>query len=225
MRDDHVASIEHFLGMLEPLLTLSGVVHVGAHEGQEVASYLAAGCERVVLVEANPVHCATLRERFAHEPRVTVLEYAVTDATGTVELRLHASRSGDTQSSSLLALKTFADVGTLRAMGTVAVPAITLDDLFERHGLDPVVHELLVVDVQGAEGLVLRGGARALEDLRAVLTEVELEELYAGAPPEEEIAALLAGAGFELVDSVYYELSDVEGRRRVAWGDGLFVRA
>jgi FkbM family methyltransferase len=221
--DDHVASIEHFLAALP--FAPSGVVHVGAHEGQEVASYLRAGCARIVLVEANPEHCATLRDRFAGTPEVTVLEYAVSDASGPVELRLHASRSGDTQASSLLALKRFADVGTLRAVGTVTVDAITLDELFARHGLDPAEHELLVIDVQGAEAHVLRGAAGTLPLLRAVLCEVELVELYDGAALEDEIVATLAAAGFARVDRLYYELTDVRGQRGVAWGDGLFVRA
>jgi FkbM family methyltransferase len=221
--DDHVASIEHFLAALP--FAPSGVVHVGAHEGQEVASYLRAGCARIVLVEANPEHCATLRERFAGTPEVTVLEYAVSDVSGPAELRLHASRSGDTQASSLLALKRFADAGTLRAVGSVPVTAITLDELFPRHGLDPAQHELLVVDVQGAEAHVLRGAAATLPLLRAVLCEVELVELYDGAPPEEEIVATLAAAGFARTDRLYYEFADVRGQRGVAWGDGLFVRA
>jgi FkbM family methyltransferase len=221
--DDHVASIEHFLAALP--FAPSGVIHVGAHEGQEVASYLRAGCARVVLVEANPEHCATLRRRFADVPQVTVLEYAVSDACGPAELRLHASRSGDTQSSSLLALKRFADVGTLRAAGTVAVTAITLDELCARHAIDPAAHELLVLDVQGAEGHVLRGAAQVLPRLRAVLCEVELVELYDGAPLEAEIVERLAAAGFARIDALYYELADARGRRGVAWGDGLFVRA
>jgi FkbM family methyltransferase len=220
--DDHVASIEHFLGALP--FGPSGVVHVGAHEGQEVPSYLAAGCRRIVLVEANPEHCATLRRRFADIPQLTVLEYAVSDTGWPAQLRLHASRSGDTQSSSLLALKRFADAGTLRAVGTVPVIAITLDELFARHGLDPAGHELLVLDVQGAEARVLLGAAATLPRLRAVVCEVELIELYDGAALEEEIVATLAAAGFARADRLYYELTDVRGRRKVAWGDGLFVR-
>ena len=218
-----MASIEHFLTVLDP--APAGVVHVGAHHGQEVASYFAAGCEHVALVEANPDHCALLRERFGADPRVQVLEYAVSDTPGTATLRLHASRSGDTQSSSLLALDRFKETGTIRALGTVDVPAITLDALYECHELDPAVFELLVLDVQGAEALALRGAAGVLAQVRAVLCEVQLIELDAGAPLVDEIDALFAAAGFMRADSLYYALTDTEGRRRVAWGDGLFVRA
>lgn len=221
--DDQVATIEHFLGVLgtPPV----GVVHVGGYEGEEVDSYLATGCERVVLVEANPEHAAALRARFAAEPRVTVLEYAVTDAVGTADLHVNASRSGATGASSVLALKRFRDVGTLRETATVSVETISLDVLYDRHGLDPVEHDLLVLDIQGAEGMALRGAAAILPRLRAVLCEVALVELYEDAPLEDEIVRTLKVCGFERLDTLYYELVDVQNARNVAWGDALFVRA
>jgi len=48
-----------------------GVIHVGAHQGQEVDQYLAHGCEWIVLIEPNPDACRILRERF--KSRVSVV--------------------------------------------------------------------------------------------------------------------------------------------------------
>jgi FkbM family methyltransferase len=222
--DDHVASIEHFLAVLADHGAPAGVVHVGAHEGQEVDAYLRAGCERVALVEANPEHCATLRERFAARAEVTILEYAVTDVTGRARLHLHASRSGDTQAASLLGLKRHREVGVLRTPGTIDVPAITLDDLFARHALDPERYDLLTLDVQGVELRVLHGGGRVLGSLRAVVCEVALMELYDGTPAEETVVDALAAHGLGRIDALYYEMTDVAGRSFPAWGDGLFLR-
>ena len=222
--DDHVASIEYLLAALARYRPPRGAVHVGAHHGEEVGAYLAAGCREVVLVEANPEHCAVLEERFAGDPRVRVLNYAVSDSAGTAELNVYASRSGDTQSASLLPLGHFREVGTLRPAGVVEVAAIGLDDLFDRHGLDPGVHDLLTLDVQGAELLALRGGAAVLPRLRAVIAELALVELYEGAPLEAAVDEALASHGYRRLDSLYYELTDVRGRTYPAWGDGLFVR-
>ena len=223
--DDHAASMEHLLGALMDHRPPCGVVHLGAHHGQEVDAYRAAGCERIVLVEANPEHCAVLEERFGGDPDVEVLNYAVAEASGTATLHLYASRSGDTQSASLLPLGHFREVGTIKPTGVVEVPAIRLDDLYDRHGLDPAVHDLLTLDVQGAEVLALRGGAHVLPRLRAVICEVALVELYEGAPLENVVDDLLAGHGYRRLESLYYELTDVEGRRYPAWGDGLFARS
>ena len=223
--DDHVASIEHFLALLCEHRPPAAVVHLGAHHGQEVAAYRDAGCEEVVVVEANPEHCAVLQERFANDGRVRVLNYAVAEHSGTARLNVYASRSGDTQSASLLPLGHFREVGTVKPAGAVEVPAITLDELYERHALDPRTHDLLVVDVQGAELLALRGGARVVPKLSAVLCEVALVELYEGAPLEHVVDTLLSEWGYRRLDSLYYELTDVRGQCYPAWGDALFVRS
>ena len=215
--DDHVASIEHFLGVLGA--PPSAVIHVGAHEGQEVAAYLAAGARSVVLVEANPDHVATLRDRFAGTPEVRIVGCAAGAEPGTARLRLHTSRSGDTQSASLLELAELGEVGTVRTEGGVEVAVRALDDIAAGEPCD-----LLVVDVQGAELLALRGATELLARVGAVVCEIELRPLYAGAPTEDAIVALLGAAGLERADTLYYELTTAAGERRLAWCDALFVR-
>lgn len=216
--DDHAASIEHFLGVLES--APEAVIHVGAHEGQEVAAYLAAGARSVVLVEANPAHVATLRDRFAGTPQVRVVACAAGAEPGTAELRLHTSRSGDTQAASLLELAELGEVGTVRTQGAVEVDVRTLDEIAAGERCD-----LLVVDVQGAELLALRGATELLSRVAAVVCEIELRPLYAGAPAEQAIVELLATAGLERADALSYELTTAAGERRLAWSDVLFVRS
>lgn len=52
----------------------TGVVHVGAHRGQEVPDYRAAGFDRIVLVEPEPRLAQRLRDKFAD---CTVVEKVV----------------------------------------------------------------------------------------------------------------------------------------------------
>ena len=215
--DDHVASIEHFLGVLGT--PPASVIHVGAHEGQEVAAYLAAGARSVVLVEANPEHVATLRARFSGTPGVRVVGCAAGAEPGSATLRLHTSRSGDTQSASLLELAELGEVGTVHTQGAVEVPVRTLDDIAAGAPCD-----LLVVDVQGAELLALRGATDLLMRVKAVVCEIELRPLYVGAPAEAAITELLGAAGLERADALHYELTTATGARRLAWCDALFVR-
>lgn len=220
--DDHRATIEHFLSALtEPLET---VVHVGAHAGEEVEAYRHHGARRILLVEANPVTCETLREEFAADADVEVIHAAVTDHDGTERLLLHTNARGETESASLLRMKVLGDVvSTLRTEGTVDVPAMTLDRLLEKARIDSSEVGLVVVDVQGAELSVLRGAPRTLSAVAAVLTEVALVELYEGAAGEQDVSKLLAQAGFSVISGLDYELYQGDRRFR-AWGDRLFVR-
>jgi FkbM family methyltransferase len=223
-QDDHRTTIEHFLSLLVQSGELGTVVHVGAHAGEEVDASRAHGARRIVLVEANPASCELLEKRFSDTPDVDVVHAAAAEHNGVARLMLHANARGETESASLLPMKELARlVPTLKTQETVDVPACTLNTLLERARVEPAAIGLLVLDVQGAELQVLHGAGSALESIRAVLTEVALIDLYAGAAREDEVVRAMQDAGFRPVDALYYEL--YEGDRRFpAWGDVLFLR-
>jgi FkbM family methyltransferase len=221
-RDDHRATIEHFLSVLsEPLET---VVHVGAHAGEEVDAYRRHGAQRILLVEANPASCEALAEAFGADADIDVFHAAVTDHDGTDQLLLHTNTRGETESASLLRMKRLGEiVSTLHTEGAVEVPATTLDRLLEEAGVDLSTVGLLALDVQGAELSALRGAPRTLSAVSAVLTEVALTELYEGAAGADEVETVLVNAGLSEVAGLDYELYEGDRRFR-AWGDRLFVR-
>ncbi len=82
-----------------------GVIHVGAHTGDEVPGYLAIGFRHVLLIEADPTLAAGLADRFRDTAAVTVAACAVTDRDGTVDLRVMSA----TGSNSILAIKEHAE--------------------------------------------------------------------------------------------------------------------
>lgn len=223
--EDHASIVNRFLRVLERRVEIRGVIHVGAHEGQEVDPYLAHGCGRIVLVEPNPEACRILRERFGSRPEVHVIEAAALDEAGTATLRVHTSRTGSTEPASVLDLKRFKEiVPTLETRRTVEVDADRLDMLLERSGIDCADFQLLNVDVQGAELRVLRGAERTLASVAAVLAEVQVVELYDGAASEREVDEFLKERGFERADVVYHDLYDEHGTFP-AWGEVLYVRS
>jgi hypothetical protein len=57
---------------------------------------------------------------------------------------------------------------------------------------------LLKLDLQGAERLVLSGGAEVLKRVRVIYTEVFFEQLYSGAWLFWEMNEFLSGRGFKL---------------------------
>jgi FkbM family methyltransferase len=56
-----------------------GVIHIGAHEGQELQQYLDMGTKKVVLIEANPQVFKKLQEAVEKFPEVIPLNFAVCD--------------------------------------------------------------------------------------------------------------------------------------------------
>lgn len=221
-RDDHGTTIEYFLSRLAgPLGT---VLHIGAHAGEEVAAYRLHAAQRIVLVEANPASCERLEQRFGADGDIDIVHVAVTDHVGTERLLLHANSRGETESASLFPMKRLGEiVPSMHTEATVDVPASTLDTVLEEVDVDPTSVGLVVLDVQGAELRALRGAARALAAVRAVLTEVTFIDLYEGAAEAKEVAQLLTAGGFGLVAELAYELYE-DDRRFPAWGDQLYVR-
>ncbi len=60
-------------------ITPRGVIHIGAHEGQELEQYLKLGAEKVILIEANPQIFTKLQTFVADIPNVIPLNYAICD--------------------------------------------------------------------------------------------------------------------------------------------------
>jgi len=220
--DDHDAMIELFLDAVQQHMTVSGVVHVGAHRGQEVEHYRSRGIENIVLIEANPVHCEFLEAQYRGDSGVTVVNCAVSDIDGFVDLHVNVSRTGNDESSSILELRRLSEiVPTLKTARTIQVPSRTLDTLASG-GLFANCN-FMSIDIQGAELRALRGGRLALRDMQAILIETNVIEMYDQCALQPQIDACLESSGFTCVERVYHEL--YEGDRRFpAWGESLYVR-
>jgi FkbM family methyltransferase len=220
--DDHDAMIELFLRRAQGQIAITGVIHVGAHLGQEVARYREFGIRSMTLIEANPNHCTSLHTRFVADPSIKVIHCAITDYDGTIELHLNKSRSGNDESSSILRLKELSRiVPTLRTEETITVPARRLDSLLDDGAFAGC--NFLNMDIQGAELQALRGAVKTLQAIDAVLIETNLIEMYSGCALQHDIDEMLQSHGFTCIERVYHELYEAE-RRFPAWGESLFIR-
>jgi FkbM family methyltransferase len=191
------------IAMIPPV---DGVLHVGAHQGQEIPEYVAAGISRMAFVEPDPDNFKKLTDK---APAAAALFLtALGEAEGESVFHV-ASNAG--QSSSILKpdahLKEFPKV---KFSKTHKVPVRRLDSL----PLDFRLFELLVIDVQGAELAVLRGAGQALTHFSAIITEFHEEEFY-------ENCALLAQIDLFLLPLGYKRMAEI--RRGEKWGDALYL--
>lgn len=122
------------------------VFDIGAHHGVVALMYAdRSDGGHVVAVEAGPYHVAVARENASLNPTLSVLveHAAIAASPGTVWF--------DEGQSGVVA------VGGRR--GRSPIPAVTIDELADRHGMPDVV----AIDVEGFEGRALEGAARVLE--------------------------------------------------------------
>lgn len=196
------------------LVNVTGVLHLGAHFGEEADAYDAdmpwVGEPRVVWVEGDPVHIDRLCHHVDARPGHEVVCALVDDRER--EVTFHRA-SNEGASSSVLALGTHA----------VEHPHITY--VAERTGRTETVDALaalygwrslnfVTLDLQGLELRALQGAADLLAHVDYIFTEVNRAPLYVGCPMVEEIDAYLVG-----FDRVAVEWTPW------GWGDAFYRRA
>jgi FkbM family methyltransferase len=188
-----------------------GVLHVGAHEAEELADYQAAKWTPVVWVEGLPDKGAELQERFRGTADQSAISAVAWDADGE---SLTMWRTNNGQSSSALPLGThLVEHPGVWVIEELSVQSSRLDTLLQgtAHRFD-----FINLDIQGAELRALRGLGDRIRDLRWIYCEVNKRPLYVGAHLVGQIDAYLAPFGFRRVDTYMTPHG---------WGDALYVRA
>lgn len=188
-----------------------GVIQVGAHHGQEFNDYLQAGIQKVVFIEPCGKAFQELHRRFQYNPNVRMFNCACGDEVGQSIMYTGDNTVNKGQSNSLLKpAKHLSIHPEVKFTNEEMVDVDRLDNL-DLIGED---YDLLVMDCQGYEGYVIRGGLETLKQINWVYTEVNKDEVYEG---NTMIAEL---------DKLLHEFVRVETGVWVgnAWSDSFYVR-
>jgi FkbM family methyltransferase len=168
------------------------VVEVGAGWGTETVTLarMVGSAGRVVAVEASP-HAAVLLRRTVEEnalANVTLVQAAIAHEIGTVTIN-DVGGAGDIRNT------LFSDDA-----GAHPVRALTLDTLVEEYAIDRI--DLLKVNIEGAEGLMIRGMQASAPLVRHAA--ISCHDFLADERGDEQFRTraqvhdFLAGAGFAI---------------------------
>ena len=178
------------------------LLHIGANGGQE-ASYYEAHAIQAWHVEAIPELFQTLKahcQQFKHQ---TPILACISDEPGKEVVFHVASNSG--LSSSLLGLGRHAVANpSITYVRSINLASATIDSLIES-GVLPSEIDFLVLDVQGAELLALKGaqGLLASGSLRGALIETSVHPLYEGGSTYLDVSALLQRHGLYMCEAIF----------------------
>ena len=202
-------------------LRIDGVLHLGAHTGEEAQAYAENDCGDVYWVEGNPKHMPYLNRHIRSFPGQFAYNALVADEAGK-EITFHISsndttRAGhiDHQSSSILELgthlKSSPDVYFSEDITCVST---TVDALVKEKAMGPF--NFMNMDLQGAELLALHGATKTLDVVDAIYTEVNKIQVYKDCALIGELDKFLAYFQFRRVETVW--------AGNAGWGDSLYVR-
>jgi FkbM family methyltransferase len=191
-------------------MNISGIIHIGAHQGQEVREYVENGYQDIIMFEPLTENFRVLEENLK-DMNANITAHQVALGNEEKNVVMYLSDNG-LLSSSVLKPKVH-----LQLHPSVGFP--TTEEV-EMKRLDSFVEEtknfnFINMDVQGYELEVLKGGMETLKHIDYVYCEVNRDELYEGNVFIEDLDKFLADYSMERVET------DWAG---TLWGDALYIR-
>jgi FkbM family methyltransferase len=152
----------------------------------------------ILWIEADPEAVDKLKAAVANHATSRVAIFAATNTNGTVTFH---KTSNDGHSSSVLPLKQHLDYypGIVESKA-FEVPQKRLDDFLS--DTEKQRYNAIILDVQGAELLALKGAEKTLENIDIIIAETNYNELYEGGVLIEDLDRYLATQGFTRVDTI-----------------------
>ena len=192
-------------------ITPRGVLHIGAHECEEISFYKRIGINEnnIIWIDAIPKKVEEAKARGIKN----VYQAVVADTDGKdIEFKI----TNNVQSSSIL------DFGThtkhhswVHFVDTLKLKTSTIQALYKENGWDPEKYDFWNFDIQGAELMALKGAGDILSNVKVLYLEVNAEEVYKGCGLIGEIDTYVASYGFERVCTKM---------ACSGWGDAIYIK-
>ena len=191
-------------------LQIKGVLHVGAHVGQEYPDYVRHGIKNIIFFEPVKETYRKLLEVIGNDPKVQSYNIALGNETAEREMWIETVNQG--MSSSLL------EPGT----HLITYPKITFPtkEKVQVRKLDDIKfprlnYNMNNMDVQGFELEVLKGSPKTLDTIDIIYTEINTEEVYKKCANVRMLDVFLLEFGFVRV------LTHMACK---SWGDALYLK-
>lgn len=195
-------------------LKINGIVHVGAHTGQEIPEYIDLNINKIVCFEPLEENYTHLKNYFESKG-VKVFKCALGNSETKIEMNVSSLENANysfTMSSSILNPKKH-----LCSYPDVLFKDKELVDLKKLSSFKEDIEfcNFLVLDVQGYEYEVLEGAENLISQFDYVYSEVNRDETYEGNKLVEDIDQLLMKFRLERVETWW---------AAETWGDALYIK-
>ena len=202
----------NFNDLLLLSIKVSGIIHIGAHNLEELPDYLKGNVSRIIWIEANPSKYNLIEERLRKFDNMFLGKFAAGRKNDVNTLNL----ANNGQSSSLLEFgthkKSYPDIDYVSKIKVKTKP---LDDWLDENFKNKNQFNFINIDIQGYELEALKGMPNQLKIAEYVYLEVNFEEVYRGCSQLQDIDNFLIKFDFVRV-----------GLRKTdkGWGDAIYAK-
>jgi len=190
------------------------LVHAGAHYAEERKLYEDLNFEPVYWIEALPAVAEVCQQNLSAYPNQHLLVFPLAEEPNE-EVTFYVAGEESSASSILEPRLISASHPEVSVAEKVSLRTTTLDTLYHKDDFGAFQSYGLILDLQGAEGQVLRGGRNFLSKVSFIVAEVSIRELYRDGTRFNDLTQQLDREGFSLLAS--------EVNRATGWGDALYV--
>lgn len=189
-------------------MNIKGIIHIGAHYGEEVLDYIQNGIQDIILFEPLSENFDILFERVKNlNANIDAHQVALGSKIGKTIMYVS---DNEKQSSSILKPKVHLTHHPYVNFPSHEEVEVNLLDKYNCRDCN-----LLCMDVQGYELEVLKGAIKTLNNIDYVYSEVNRDEVYEGNAYVEEIDKFLQQYGMERVETNW---------AGEIWGDALYIK-
>lgn len=191
-------------------MNISGIIHIGAHYGEEIYEYLRNGIQDIVLFEPLSNNFNILENNLKNlNANIQGHQVALGSKKGKATMFLS---DNEAQSSSILKPKVhLTHHPNVKFEGTEEVEVEVLDDYNITHC------NFINIDVQGYELEVFKGSTKTLNSIDYIYCEVNRGEMYEGNVMIDELDEFLSSYNFTRVETFWPE-------EWFQWGDALYIK-
>lgn len=171
-------------------VNVNGILHVGAHKCEEYSMYLEFTSD-ILWIEAYP---DLVKENLLKYPELNILNAAVSDTDNQV---VNFNITNNTKCSSLLDFDYHKKIHPeVIIEKQITLTTKTIQTLYKENNIDKTKYNVLVMDIQGAELLALKGMGDIINNMDAVYIEATEKPLYEGGCVLEDLDKFLFNLGY-----------------------------
>lgn len=193
-------------------IQVKGIIHIGAHELEELNQYLGKNIRRIIWIEANPQKYDFLKKKLSYYEQMDLGEFAA----GSSEKKLTLNISNNGESSSFLELGTHKySYPKINYVSKEEVDVIPVDKWIQKNKKSRRNYNFINIDIQGYELEALKGMKKQLSFADYVYLEVNYDEVYKKCPRLKDIDLFLRKFKFKRVGML---------KTNQGWGDAIYTK-